>query len=383
MIKTFPGKTSYTIENEIRLLRGGKDYFTQLTELIRTAKRSIHIRIYLWEEDETGVLIAAALIEAAGKGVQVYAVADGFASRLLSKVFIDKMRSARITFRFFDPLFKSARFYIGRRMHEKVIVIDEETGIVGGINFANRYNDTGLATAWLDYALMVKGAAAQELYRYCMQGWGGKKQLPITGKQYNNPAKCSVRVRYNDWVNGKQQIWKTYFDWFSQANKDIVIICSYFLPGRILRRQLTKAAKKGVRVQVILSAVSDVPITKYAERYLYRWMLRLGIEIYEYQPTVLHAKLMVADKHRVTIGSYNVNNISTYASTEVNLDVRNRIFGRYMHYTLQSLIQKDCIPVTSLSPLVNVSWIKKLLQLVCYQVIRLVLTLSTFYYRQE
>ena len=112
-------------------------------------------------------------------------------------------------------------------------------------------------------------------------------------------------------------------------------------------------------------------------------MLRLGIEIYEYQPTVLHAKLMVADKHRVTIGSYNVNNISTYASTEVNLDVRNRIFGRYMHYTLQSLIQKDCIPVTSLSPLVNVSWIKKLLQLVCYQVIRLVLTLSTFYYRQE
>jgi cardiolipin synthase len=190
-------------------------------------------------------------------------------------------------------------------------------------------------------------------------------------------------VRYNDWVNGKQQIWKTYFDWFSQANKDIVIICSYFLPGRILRRQLTKAAKKGVRVQVILSAVSDVPITKYAERYLYRWMLRHGIEIYEYQPTVLHAKLMVADKHRVTIGSYNVNNISTYASTEVNLDVRNRIFGRYMHYTLQSLIQKDCIPVTSLSPLVNVSWIKKLLQLVCYQVIRLVLTLSTFYYRQE
>lgn len=160
-------------------------------------------------------------------------------------------------------------------------------------------------------------------------------------------------------------------------------MCSYFLPGRVLRKRLMLASKRGVRIRLILAGPSDVMLAKHAERYLYRWMLRNHIEIYEYQPTVLHAKMMVVDNHWVTIGSFNVNNVSAYASMETNFDVRNKPFATTVQKLMDSIIQQDCIQVTRKSPVFNASLVKKFIQKSSYELIRVILNLSTFYFKQE
>ena len=160
-------------------------------------------------------------------------------------------------------------------------------------------------------------------------------------------------------------------------------MCSYFLPGIVLRRQLSKAVKRGVEVKVILAGPSDVMIVKQAERYLYQWMLRNKIRIFEYQPTVLHSKMAVADDHWVTIGSFNVNNISAYASVELNVDVRNRKFATNLQQVMNGIIENDCIEVTPNNFATNVTIFKKFIYRSCYDLIRVVLNLSTFYFKHE
>ena len=111
---------------------------------------------------------------------------------------------------------------------------------------------------------------------------------------------------------------------FRPANESITIMCSYFLPGRTYRKLLSRASVRGVKIKVILAGKSDVAVSKNAERYLYDWLLRKNIRIYEFETTVLHAKMSVVDGDMVTIGSFNVNNISAYASLELNLDVKSK-----------------------------------------------------------
>src|SRR5690606_24201691 len=131
MSASYKVSSAYTNFNRVRLVRGGRDYFNELADLIRKATQSIHLQVYIFIADETGQLIAEELIEAAKRGVQVFVLADGYASKDLPKEFIRRMRSAGIRFRFFEPLLKSERFYLGRRLHHKVVVADGYYGLVG------------------------------------------------------------------------------------------------------------------------------------------------------------------------------------------------------------------------------------------------------------
>ena len=114
--------TGYSDRNKVKLIRGGKDYFDLLVYLINHATDSIHLQVYIFNDDETGILVANALMAAAKRNVAVYLLTDGFASQILSKKLIDELREAGVHFRFFEPLFRSKHFYFGRRMHHKVFV---------------------------------------------------------------------------------------------------------------------------------------------------------------------------------------------------------------------------------------------------------------------
>ncbi|MGZ3844889.1 MAG: phospholipase D-like domain-containing protein [Flavisolibacter sp.] len=375
---------SYSIHNKIELVKGGTSYFELLKKLLAHAKTSIYIRVYIWNDDETGRAIANQLIEAARRNVSVFVIADGYASQGLSRSFIRRLKSNGIHFRYFEPLLRCSHFYFGRRLHEKIVSIDENIALVGGINFADRYNDVGTTPAWLDYALLVQGEAAFRVFQYCYHQWGHKEKLLKPGISQNHlHQNCSVRVRFNDWVKGKNDIWKTYFNLFNLAEESITIMCSYFLPGRVLRKRLGVAAKKGVKVRLILAGPSDVMLAKHAERYLYRWMLRNGIEIYEYQPSVLHAKMTVVDNHWVTIGSFNINNVSAYASMEMNFDVRNRPFAASVQKLMDDIIAEQCVLITRKSPVFKTTLLKRFVQKTSYELIRVILNLSTFYFKQE
>lgn len=379
----------YLHNNHIQLIRGGKDYFSKLIALINKAELIIQMQIYIYEDDTTGLMIADALMNASKRGVKVLLMVDGYASQGLSKSFIKQIRNAGIYFRFFEPLFRSKHFYFGRRMHQKIIVIDGYSAFVGGVNIADRYNDINGIPAWIDYALLIEGEVALQLNKISLNYWKTeslfKDPVPMEDFSYKIPKDMhySVRLRQNDWVKGKHEIWRSYFNLFNNAEQSITIMCSYFLPGHVLRRQLNKASQRGVKIKVILAGPSDVMLAKYAERYLYDWMFRNNIEIYEYQPTVLHAKLAIADNHWMTIGSFNVNNISAYASSEINVDVRNRPFVISVNGILEEIIKNDCIQITRKNFETNATLFKRFLQKTSYEIIRIVLNLSTFYFKHE
>jgi cardiolipin synthase len=344
-------KSGYTARNGIELIRGGAPYFDLLERLIEDAVHSIHFQMYIYEADETWNRIAAALIRAATRGVQIYMLLDAYASRPFSNSStLAEIQKAGIHFRWFEPLFKGHNFFVGRRMHHKVIVADEQHGLVGGLNITNRYNDMAGQPGWLDWAAHVRGDAAKELHNRCVQMWF-KRPPRSKNESIRTPlgsgTDCFVRIRINDWARNKNQISRSYIEMLQRARNSITIMSSYFMPGRVIRKNLRAASNRGVKIRIILTKVSDVPMAKAAERFFYPWLLRRNVEIYEYRQKVLHAKIATYDGSWVTIGSYNVNDLSAYASIELNLDVHDEGFSGTVDQAIDRIIERDCDRITS------------------------------------
>ncbi|HRP57816.1 phospholipase D-like domain-containing protein, partial [Agriterribacter sp.] len=266
------GDASYTTPNKVELIRGGTPYFSRMLGMIDGAKHSIHLQTYIFDDDDTGKLIGEALKNAAGRGVNVYVMPDGYASNLISKSFIRELRTAGVHFRFFEPVIRSRYFYFGRRLHHKVIVTDAQYAMVGGINITERYNDRPGYTAWLDFAVFVEGKIVKELCMLCWRTWKGFPAKVVSMPCAHQPslavlpgdAHTMVRMRINDWVRNKKQISRSYFEMLRNARSHVVILCSYFLPGKTFRKNLVDAAKRGIGIKIILAGISDVKVAKYA-----------------------------------------------------------------------------------------------------------------------
>ncbi|UAY51559.1 phospholipase D-like domain-containing protein [Ferruginibacter albus] len=390
MLSTKKNKAAgYTADNKIKLIHGGKEYFDTLLTLFDKAAFSIHLQTYIFEEDETGRLVADALIKAATKGIKVFVLVDGYASQGLSKHFVQQLKQSGIFFRWFEPVLRSRHFYFGRRLHHKVVVADGYYSLVGGINISNRYNDMPNENAWMDWALYSEGEVNKKLYQVCRalwnkSGWGKKRNFPsVSTIDTSTENECLVAIRRNDWVRGKNEITKSYVRTIREAQSNVIIMSSYFLPGRLIKRSLALAAKRKVKVVVIATGKSDVTLAKHAERHIYRWLLKNGIELYEYRSNILHSKLSVCDGEWITVGSYNVNNISAYASVELNMDVLDSEFVKEAEKMLQAIIAADCERITEADFIRHNNFIKRIWQQICYNLVRVIFYLFTFYFKQE
>jgi cardiolipin synthase A/B len=391
ILKIKKSPVHYLAQHKVKLIHSGKEYFEQLLQLINEAKESIHLQSYIFKNDETGILVADALRAAAQRNVQVYLLADGYASQRLQTKFIHELDNAGVHFRFFEPLFRGKNFYFGRRMHHKIFVADAKFALVGGINISNQYNDFPGYHSWLDFALFVEGEIAREICILCWKTWNNfSPKMGITPCEENKMSfdfkqipPIKVRMRRNDWVRRKNEISASYIEMFNTAQSHIIIVCSYFLPGKVIRRILSKAAARGVKIKVVIAGSSDIRIAKNAERWMYDWLLRNNIEIYEYQPAILHAKVAVCDSEWLTIGSYNINNISAYVSIELNLDVRNVHFAKEVEEKLEAIIQNDCLEITADEYTHTKNILRQFFRWFSYEVIRVIIYVFTFYYKHE
>lgn len=371
--------------NRVQLVRGGAAYFESLEDLIRKAQHYLYLQVYILEADETGNRIRKALEHAAARGVYVHVLVDGYASQNLPLSFVQSLVLSGVQFRFFEPLYRSRYFYFGRRLHHKVTVADGRWALVGGLNISDRYNDTVEQPAWLDWAVLAEGEVALGLHNICasraLSAWRiHPSKLPRPPAFPLPETKVRVGIRVNDWVRRKSEITDCYLKMMARAEKEILIMSSYFFPGQKIRRQLVKAARRGVRIRVVVAGHSDVKLAKQAERYMYRWMLKNRMEIYEYQRNVLHAKVAVCDFHHVTIGSYNLNEISERASVELNLEIADKNFARQVYHRMEEIIAHDCERITTYTIF---PWYSRILQQAAYQLIRFLLVLFTFYFRQR
>jgi cardiolipin synthase len=371
---------------QLSLIRSGQEYFELVENLLNHATTMVHLQAYIFQADETGKRVGRALKNAAKRGVKVFVVVDGYASQELPAKFIRKLKEAGVHFRFFSPLLKSKYFYFGRRLHHKVITIDDRFALVGGINVSDNYNDTIEAPAWLDWALYVEGNIAVSLRQICerramsSQNTNSKMDLPVS-----KPAGDAslVRIRVNDWVRRRRDITISYIQMLQHAKSHVIIMSSYFVPGKILKRQLKLASKRGVKIRVIMGQNSDVLISRLAEQYMYRWLLRNNIEIYEYTPKIVHSKLATFDGHWLTVGSYNVNNISAYASIELNLDVNDSNFVSKVEQKLERIMAHECVLITEEDFYRKLTLWDKFLQRSAYDIFRVLLFIFTFYFKQR
>ena len=167
------------------------------------------------------------------------------------------------------------------------------------------------------------------------------------------------------------------------ANTHITIMCSYFLPGTIIRKLLRQASARGVKIKVIVAGQSDVKIAKAAERWMYDWLLRHKIELYEYQPNVLHAKVAVCDGKLCSIGSYNINDISAYASIELNIDVLDKEFATKLEAILEQIIKSDCTSISKEKHIQTKNVFKQLYRWCSYKIFRIGFYIVTFYFKQK
>ena len=376
MIKT---NDSDTVPKNLELVYSGKDYFARLEAIIRDAQFEIHLQMYLFENDATGKRIVAALKEAALRKVEIYVLLDGLGSLSFPDELLKDLKFSGINIRFFAPLFSTYTFYLGRRLHRKVVVADAKVALVGGINIADKYHGSTTEKPWLDYAVQLNGEIAKPLQQLCRDKYFKKRELKNTKikSTFQIQNDTAVRILQNDWLKGKNEICDGYIKSIRQAKKEIIIIGSYFLPGIRIIQALKKASKNKVTIKLILSGKSDLPMTRRATCFLYDKLLKYNIELYEWDQSVLHGKVAVIDENWSTIGSFNLNNLSSYGSLEMNVEIRSRSFSSEFRTHLNGVISQ-CQSITKESLKTKTTIMTKFINLFSYVITRMIELVVTY-----
>jgi len=364
-------------EEYIELVHSGEDYFYRLEKIIGKAQKEIHLQIYIFENDSTGNRIAAQLKEAARRNVKVYVLLDAYGSTSLPDSFIHDLVQHGISLRFFSPLFSWNNFYLGRRMHHKVVVADGKTALIGGINIADKYHGTTESEPWLDYAVQLYCPAAEDLQKLCRDYFfkqsSSKKIKPVL----HLVEKARVGILQNDWLKSKTEVCDAYTNAILHAEKEIVIVGSYFLPGSIMAKALKKACKKGIKTTVILAGISDVPLVRRATEHLYSSFLNHHMRIYEWNKSVVHGKATVVDKKWSTVGSFNLNSLSCYGSIEMNVEIHSVEFAENLRTDFEKVIS-ECSEITCETLRQRTGLINRLANWVSYQMVRTTMLFLTF-----
>ncbi|MDE3741110.1 phospholipase D-like domain-containing protein [Maribacter polysaccharolyticus] len=197
-------------EEYIELVHSGDDYFHRLEKIIEKAQNEIHLQTYIFENDGTGNRKATCLKEAAQRKMKVYVLLDAYVSAALPDSFSQDLVYHGISLWFFSPLFSKNNFYLGRRMHHKIVVADGKTALVGGINIADKYHGTPASEAWLDYAVQLDCPAAM-ICKYCREiifltKGAQKKTKPVL----HSAGRALMGILQNDWLKNKTEVCDAY-----------------------------------------------------------------------------------------------------------------------------------------------------------------------------
>jgi cardiolipin synthase len=364
-------KTYFEAEH-IRLVFSGRDYFEALEQLIDNSTHTLHLQTYIFNSDQTGLRIIERLIQAARRGVRVFMIVDAFGSLSLKKEVVDTLHREGVHFRFYSPLFSSGHFFSLRRLHHKVVVADQRSALIGGINIADKYHADQEGKAWLDYAVLIRGRICEYPALLCHAIFHQKRRPRLVAWENKfrpgpegQPGRL-IRFRRNDFIKQQNEIHHSYTESIREAKQSITIVASYFLPGNHLRRLLRQAAARGVRIRIILAGVSDVASVQLAQSYLYEFYLKHHVELYEWQNSVLHGKAMLVDGSWATIGSYNLNFLSHYISIELNADIRDPSLLEEFSRHLDQILAESCRAVDLAATQNKRPWFRKMIMKLAY-----------------
>jgi len=345
----------WTGGNRVRLLENGEAFFPAVFEAIAAAEHEVLIETFILFEDKVGLALHEAMLKAARRGVRIDITVDGFGSPDLSENFIGQLTQAGVRFHVFDPQapLLGMRINVFRRMHRKIVVVDGVRAFVGGINYsADHLEDFG-PEAKQDYAVEVHGPIVDEIHRFALEAvaarprrgpstWFRRRAITPTLSSAAHSGDADAMFVTRDNHEHRNDIEHHYRVALRSARHEVIIANAYFFPGYRFLKDMRRAARRGVRVRLILQGQPDMPVVKVAAGMLYGHLQRAGVQIYEYCKRPLHGKVALADDRWSTVGSSNLDPLSLALNLEANLIIRDKAFNQHLRERLEDLIEHCC-----------------------------------------
>ena len=399
----------------MQLLQGAQELFPALVRAMDAARTSVLLETYIFDTTGAGADIARALARAAARGVRTQLVVDGVGTGRLPAHWFAHLRSAGVQVRVYAPLGPLGLLLPGqwRRLHRKLCVVDGTVLFCGGINILDDFHDPhfgALPAPRFDFAVRTEGALVAQAQATMEQLWW-RLQAVHDARHYHLPQAVQAlreagvglhmgmgqrtrsRTRAHsahglgmraalllrDNLRHRSRIERAYRRAIAMAREDIIIANAYFLPGGKLRRALVLAAQRGVRVRLLLQGRYEYFMPHHAVRPVYHTLLQAGVEIYEYAPSFLHAKVAVIDAQGrrpwATVGSSNLDPLSLLLAREANVVVRDRAFASELHARLCQAMAGAGQRVQAVQ-LAARPWHQRLLDRVAYALMRSALWLT-------
>ena len=357
--------------HQVALLQGTGELFPALVQAMDRALSDIQFETYIFDTAGSGAEVAHALVRAARRGVRVHLVVDGFGTGRLPAPWLQTFADAGVQLQVYSPmgplgLLLPKRW---RRLHRKLCVVDGQVLFCGGINVLDDWHDPNhgpLSAPRLDFAVRVQGQlvaqasdameqlwwklkaghdARQRRLGLALADWRAARAAKLKGRRSEKAGRgMRALLLVRDNLGHRASIERAYRRAIARARHEIIIANAYFIPGAKLRRALKLAAARGVRVQLLLQGRYEYFMQYHAARPVYGALLAAGVEIHEYAPSFLHAKVAVIDAHGArpwaTVGSSNLDPLSLLLAREANVVVKDAAFARELRARLVQAIEQ-------------------------------------------
>lgn len=349
--------------NRITLLENGEGFYPRVFDSIDADEHEVLLETFILFDDKVGRELQQALLHAAGRGAKVHVLVDGWGSPDLPPSFTQPLQEAGVKLRSFEPAQRlfGARINMLRRMHRKLVVVDGRRAFVGGINYsADHLADFG-PLAKQDYAVEIEGPLVGQIQAFCraslatpqptrrlwLQQWRPRRARDDDFGPSDDADIAAVegaRAAFVTRDNRSQRndIERHYRAAVRTASQRVLIANAYFFPGYRLLRDLRRAARRGVQVDLVLQGRPDLAWVQRASELLYGYLMRAGVRVYLYSERPLHAKVAVVDDRWATVGSSNLDPTSLSLNLEANVVVRDVAFATQLREQIEHLMQQRC-----------------------------------------
>jgi len=334
--------------NRVVLFSDGPHFFQGLLAGLRSAEHTILLEYYIIRSDHTGSAFAAELIAAVKRGVRVLLIYDYIGCLDTPSAYFKNLSQQGVELIPFNvPSFRRGIHWFDRRNHRKMTIIDCRLAFLGGFNIADEYAGDGLLRhRFRDLGFSVSGSVVREL----IESFGGIWQMERDERPdlavmcdskpaSRHPGHANVAIVSGGPHQRSSSIRSAFLFNIGSASEDLLVANPYFVPGPRIIRSLLRAARRGVRVRLLMPARSDVPLVQLVGRSSYGILLKGGIEIYEMERELLHAKVMLVDGERSVIGSANLDQRSFHRNFEINCVIDSSAFGAQVRRALEADIR--------------------------------------------
>ena len=312
------------------ILTNGPNFYPAILEAIHSAQRSVNLEAYVFKKGEIASLYLEALTERARAGVQVNLTLDAFGSLGATRSFFRPLLDAGGKVSRYNGLRWHSLFSLDNRTHRELIIVDGKVGFIGGAGIADQwFNGAGSNPRWRDTMVRVEGEAVPNLQSTFTENWLQASGELLIGDAYFPEISCphpttALVINSTPTVGGSTRARVLFQVLLASARHSISITTPYFLPDKSLTRELCRAVERGVKLRILVPGhKSDHMVTRSTSRGGYGPLLKAGAEVYEYQPSMIHAKVLCIDELWAVVGSTNFDNRSFGINDEVNLAVRD------------------------------------------------------------